>query len=90
MNISTKDAMGKMFFTMTSAFAELEVNLLCERIKKTQQQQEREAEKAGAPLYQRIKNEKLNFYMMNKRKQGKKQLVRQGYVTQLFIELIKK
>ncbi|EJE55092.1 hypothetical protein Newbould305_2744 [Staphylococcus aureus subsp. aureus str. Newbould 305] len=35
MNISTKDAMGKMFFTMTSAFAELEVNSLNERTKKT-------------------------------------------------------
>lgn len=33
MNISTKDAMGKMFFTMTSAFAELEVNSLNERTK---------------------------------------------------------
>ncbi|OIS70787.1 resolvase, partial [Bacillus subtilis] len=34
MNISTKDAMGKMFFTMMSAFAELEANLLSERTKK--------------------------------------------------------
>lgn len=34
MNINTKDAMEKMFFTMMSAFAELEANLLSERIKK--------------------------------------------------------
>ena len=34
MNITTKDAMGKMFFTMMSAFAELEANLLSERTKK--------------------------------------------------------
>lgn len=34
MNINTKDAMGKMFFTMMSAFAELEANLLNERTKK--------------------------------------------------------
>ena len=34
MNVSTKDAMGKMFFTMMSAFAELEANLLSERTKK--------------------------------------------------------
>ncbi|GBU80722.1 recombinase family protein [Staphylococcus aureus] len=34
MNISTKDAMSKMFFTMMSAFAELEANLLSERTKK--------------------------------------------------------
>lgn len=33
-NVSTKDAMGKMFFTMMSAFAELEANLLSERTKK--------------------------------------------------------
>lgn len=31
MNINTQDAMGKMFFTMMSAFAELEANLLSER-----------------------------------------------------------
>jgi DNA invertase Pin-like site-specific DNA recombinase len=34
MNVSKKDAMGKMFFTMMSAFAELEANLLSERTKK--------------------------------------------------------
>lgn len=31
MNINTRDAMGKMFFTMMSGFAELEANLLSER-----------------------------------------------------------
>lgn len=34
MNINTKDAMGKMFFTMMSAFAELEASLISERTKK--------------------------------------------------------
>jgi len=34
MNINTKNALGKMFFTMMSAFAELEANLLSERTKK--------------------------------------------------------
>ncbi len=29
MNVSTKDAMGKMFFTMMSAFSELEANRFC-------------------------------------------------------------
>lgn len=33
-NINTNDAMGKMFFMMMSAFAELEANLLSERTKK--------------------------------------------------------
>lgn len=35
MNINTEDAMGKMFFTMMGAFAELEANLLSERTKKS-------------------------------------------------------
>lgn len=34
MNVSTKNTMGKMFFTMMSAFAKLEVNLLSEHTKK--------------------------------------------------------
>ncbi|TDL33483.1 recombinase family protein [Macrococcoides bohemicum] len=34
MNVNTKDAMGKVFFTMMSAFAELEANLISERTKK--------------------------------------------------------
>lgn len=34
MNVTTKDPMGKMFFTMMSAFAELEANLMSERTKK--------------------------------------------------------
>nr|WP_269801153.1 recombinase family protein [Staphylococcus xylosus] len=34
MNVSTKDAMGKIFFTVMSAFAELEAKLLSERTKK--------------------------------------------------------
>ncbi|WP_434120745.1 recombinase family protein [Salinicoccus roseus] len=34
MNVTTKDPMGKMFFTMMSAFAELEASLLSERTKK--------------------------------------------------------
>lgn len=33
MNINTNDAMGKMFFTMMSAFGELEADLLSERTK---------------------------------------------------------
>src|SRR5699024_7756000 len=34
MNVTTKDPMGKMFFTMMSAFSELEANLMSERTKK--------------------------------------------------------
>lgn len=49
MNISTKDAMGKMFFTMMSAFAELEANLLSERTKRLSSSKSKRA-KRRAPF----------------------------------------
>ncbi|AQR26674.1 TPA: recombinase family protein [Staphylococcus aureus] len=49
MNISTKDAMGKMFFTMMSAFAELEANLLSERTKKGLAAARSRGRKGGRP-----------------------------------------
>lgn len=72
MNISTKDAMGKMFFTMMSAFAELEANLLSERTKKGLASARARGRKGGRPLYQIIRNEKLSSYMTNKNLQEKK------------------
>lgn len=66
MNVSTKDAMGKMFFTMMSAFAELEANLLSERTKKVWKLQEQEGEKVEDLHYQIIRKERSNSYMMNK------------------------
>lgn len=65
MNVSTKDAMGKMFFTMMSAFAELEANLLSERTKKVWKLQEQEGEKVEDLHYQ-IVRKRSNSYMMNK------------------------
>lgn len=49
MNINTRDAMGKMFFTMMSAFAELEANLLSERTKKGLHAARARGRKGGRP-----------------------------------------
>lgn len=48
-NVNTKDAMGKMFFTMMSAFAELEANLLSERTKKGLESARARGRKGGRP-----------------------------------------
>lgn len=66
MNVSTKDAMGKMFFTMMSAFAELEANLLSERTKKGLEAARARGEKVEDLHYQIIRKERSNSYMMNK------------------------
>ena len=49
MNIDTRDAMGKMFFTMMSGFAELEANLLSERTKKGLESARARGRKGGRP-----------------------------------------
>ena len=48
-NINTNDAMGKMFFTLMSAFAELEANLLSERTKKGLDAARSRGRKGGRP-----------------------------------------
>lgn len=58
MNINTKDAMGKMFFTMMSGFAELEANLLSERTKKGLESARSRGRVGGRP---RINQEKVNM-----------------------------
>ena len=58
MNINTKDAMGKMFFTMMSGFAELEANLLSERTKKGLESARSRGRVGGRP---RITQEKVNM-----------------------------
>ena len=65
MNVSTKDAMGKMFFTMMSAFAELEANLLSERTKKGLEAARARGRKGGRPSLPDYKK-RLNSYTMNK------------------------
>jgi len=49
MQINTKDPMGKMFFTMMSAFAELEANLLSERTKRGLSSARARGRKGGRP-----------------------------------------
>src|SRR5699024_10357225 len=48
-NINTNTAMGKTFFTMMSAFAELEANLLSERTKKGLDSARARGRKGGRP-----------------------------------------
>lgn len=57
MNITTKNAMGKMFYTMMSAFAELEANLLSERTKKGLESARARGRTGGRPRYPRDKRE---------------------------------
>ena len=59
MNINTKDAMGKMFFTMMSAFAELEANLLSERTKKGLASARARGRKGGRPAISEEKEEMI-------------------------------
>lgn len=59
MNINTKDAMGKMFFTMMSAFAELEANLLSERTKKGLASARLRGKKGGRPSISEEKKEMI-------------------------------
>ncbi|ASE35666.1 recombinase family protein [Mammaliicoccus sciuri] len=61
MNISTKDAMGKMFFTMMSAFAELEANLLSERTKKGLEAARARGRKGGRPSFPDHKRREILF-----------------------------
>src|SRR5699024_11474746 len=61
MNVSTKDAMGKMFFTMMSAFAELEANLLSERTKKGLEAARARGIKGGRPSLPDYKKREIKF-----------------------------
>ncbi|HFG0515917.1 TPA: recombinase family protein [Staphylococcus aureus] len=61
MNIFTKDAMGKMFFTMMSAFAELEANLLSERTKKGLAAARARGRKGGRPSLPDHKKREIKF-----------------------------
>ena len=79
MNVSTKDAMGKMFFTMMSAFAELEANLLSERTKKGLEAARARGRKGGRPSLPDYKKEIKFLYdeqnLRVKRLRNKQELV---------------
>lgn len=61
MNVSTKDAMGKVFFTMMSAFAELEANLLSERTKKGLEAARARGRRGGRPSLPDYKKREIKF-----------------------------
>lgn len=61
MNINTNDAMGKMFFTMMSAFAELEANLLSERTKKGLSAARAQGKIGGRPRLPDHKRRQIKF-----------------------------
>lgn len=58
MNLNTNDAIGKMFFTMMSAFGELEADLLSERTRKGLESARARGRKGGRPP---IKDETKNM-----------------------------
>lgn len=70
MNINTKDAMGKMFFTMMSAFAELEANLLSERTKKGLASARARGRKGGRPSISKEKKEMIKSLYSSKKHTG--------------------
>ncbi|WP_347130981.1 recombinase family protein [Staphylococcus capitis] len=75
MNISTKDAMGKMFFTMMSAFAELEANLLSERTKKGLASARARGRNGGRPPLPNHKKREIKF-LYNEQKMTGEQIAR--------------
>lgn len=72
MNVSTKDAIGKMFFTMMSAFAELEANLLSECTKKGLEAAR--GRKGGRPSLPDYKKREIKFLYDEQNSQVKKLL----------------
>lgn len=70
MNINTRDAMGKMFFTMMSAFAELEANLLSERTKKGLASARARGRKGGRPGISESKKEMIKSLYNSKEHTG--------------------
>lgn len=71
MDISTKDAMGKMFFTMMSAFAELEANLLSERTKKGLESARARGRVGGRPAISHQKKEMIKSLYNSRTYSGK-------------------
>lgn len=70
MDINTKDAMGKMFFTMMSAFAELETNLLGERTKKGLEAARLRGRKGGRPRISKEKEAMIKSLYASKKYTG--------------------
>ena len=78
MNINTNDAMGKMFFTMMSAFAELEANLLSERTRKGLEAARARGRKGGRPAIPNHKKREIKFLYDEKKLTGEEIANRTG------------
>ncbi len=61
MNVFTKDAMGKMFFTTMSTFVELKANLLSESTKKGLEAARARGRKGGRPSLPDYKKREIKF-----------------------------
>lgn len=78
--VSTKDAMGKMFFTMMSAFSELEANLLSERTKKDLEAARARGRKGGRPSLPDHKKREIKI-LYNEQKLTGEELVKKTGVS---------
>ncbi|HDB3129689.1 TPA: recombinase family protein [Staphylococcus aureus] len=67
MNIRTDDPMGKMFFTMMSAFAELEANLISERTKRGLASARARGKKGGRPKITQEQLRKIKYLYNDKK-----------------------
>lgn len=89
MNINTKDAMGKMFFTMMSAFAELEANLLSERTKKGLESARARGRKGGRPKVSDDKRRMVKFLYDEQKLTGEEIAKRTGVSRTSVYRIIK-
>ncbi|MCE5131879.1 recombinase family protein [Staphylococcus saprophyticus] len=89
MNINTKDAMGKMFFTMMSAFAELEANLLSERTKKGLDAARARGRKGGRPKVSDDKRRMVKFLYDEQKLTGEEIAKRTGVSRTSVYRIIK-
>src|SRR5699024_12122442 len=89
MNVSTKDAMGKMFFTMMSAFAELEANLLSERTKKGLEAARARGRKGGRPSLPDHKKREIKFLYNEQKLTGEEIAKKTGVSRSTVYRIIK-
>lgn len=89
MNINTKDAMGKMFFTMMSAFAELEANLLSERTKKGLDAARARGRKGGRPSLPDYKKREIKFLYDEQKLTGEEIAKRTGVSRSTVYRIVK-
>lgn len=89
MNINTKDAMGKMFFTMMSAFAELEANLLSERTKKGLASARSRGRKGGRPSLPEHKRREVKFLYNEQKLTGEEIAERTGVSRTTVYRIVK-